>query len=125
MLRGSAVPYGYTLTVLATHSILAHSHGQPTVFDIGLFVAGALAGFATLGGLSRAGEREALELGEGVTITVGMANVVAIAIALAAAAGVSMLGGRIAWALGSYLATMLYLTVVSLEFAAVGSARRR
>ena len=40
VLRGSAVPYGYTLTVLAAHSILANRHGGPDVAEILVFVSG-------------------------------------------------------------------------------------
>ena len=60
VLRGSAVPYGYTLTVLASHSILANRHGGPDVLEILVFVVGAMLGFATLGLIAEARPRRAL-----------------------------------------------------------------
>lgn len=125
VLRGSAVPYGFTLTVLAAHSVLAHRHGQPDVYDIGLFVAGGLLGFGALGLLAWARGRPPLELDEARTIGVGMANVFAIGAAFGGVALVSLVGGRVAWVLGAFAAIVLYLAIAGLEFSIADRAARR
>jgi hypothetical protein len=48
-LRGTALPYGYTLTVWGSGMLLAHERGQPSVGEIFLFIIGAIAGFGVLG----------------------------------------------------------------------------
>ena len=115
VLRGSAVPYGYTLTVLAAHSIISHRHGAPDVFDIGLFVIGAMAAFATLGVLAEARPRRALKTGQVDMIHAGMFHVFAIGAAFGATTLVALIDGRIAWPLGAYVATVLYLAITSIE----------
>lgn len=125
VLRGSAVPYGYTLTVLASHSILARRHGQPDVYDIALFVAGALAGFATLAQLARLRAPGELEVTQTEMIGVGVANVIAIAVAFGGVALISLIDGKIAWVLGAYAATILYLSVATLEISVAERSTRR
>ncbi|HET6570000.1 MAG TPA: hypothetical protein VFG58_00720 [Solirubrobacterales bacterium] len=115
VLRGSAVPYGYTLTVLSSHSIVSHSHGPPSVFDILLFVVGAIAAFAMLGLLAERLAPEPLELGHADMIRAGVIHVVAIGLAFGAATLIALIPGVAAWPLASFAATTLYLFVASLE----------
>lgn len=116
VLRGSAVPYGYTLTVLSSHSIVSHSHGPPSVFDILLFVAGAIAAFAMLGLVAeRLAPPEPLELGHADLIRVGVIHIVAIGLAFGASALIALIPGIAAWPLAAFAATTLYLFVASLE----------
>ena len=49
VLRGSAVPYGYTVTVWTSGMMLTRERGLPSVGDIFLFMVGAVAGFGLLG----------------------------------------------------------------------------
>ncbi len=123
VLRGSAVPYGYTLTVLASHSILANRHGGPDVPEILFFVVGAMLGFASLALLSQARRgRPPLQPQRGDLIRAGMTHVFAIGAAFGAAVLIALIPGLIAWPLGAFAATVLYLTITSLEidFAARG-----
>jgi hypothetical protein len=116
VLRGSAVPYGYTLTVLASHSILANRHGGPDVAEILFFVVGAMLGFASLALLSQ--ERHGgppLEPERGDLIRAGMIHVFAIGAAFGATVLIALIPGLIAWLLGAFAATVLYLTITSLE----------
>lgn len=119
VLRGSAVPYGYTLTVLASHSILANRHGGPDELQIFLFVVGAILGFATLGmiaerrGLGRASPSPGP--GRIDLIHAGMIHVFAIGAAFGSAILIALIPGNIAWLLGAFAATVLYLTITSLE----------
>lgn len=115
VLRGSAVPYGYTLTVLASHSILSHSHGAPTILDILLFVIGAIAAFTALGLIARRLAPRPLSTGRGDLIRAGTIHVFAIGAAFLATVLIGLIPGAVAWALGSFAATSLYLAIASLE----------
>lgn len=115
VLRGSAVPYGYTLTVLAAHSIISHRHGAPDVWDIALFVIGAMLGFATLGVIAQRRPQRALKAGQVDMIHAGMFHVFAIGAAFGASTLIGLIDGRIAWALGAFAATVLYLAITSIE----------
>lgn len=116
VLRGSAVPYGYTLTVLASHSIVANRHGGPDVVEILVFVIGAMLGFATLAAIA---ERRKLgrtpDPKRGELIHAGMIHVFAIGAAFGAAVLLALIPGIAAWALAAFAATVLYLTITSLE----------
>ncbi len=115
VLRGSAVPYGYTLTVLSSHSILANRHGGPDVIEIMFFVIGAMLGFATLGLIAQRRPRRALKPDQGSMIHAGMSHVFAIGAAFGASALIALIPGLIAWALGAFAATVLYLLITSIE----------
>ena len=115
VLRGSAVPYGYTLTVLSSHSILSHSHGPPTIFDILLFVIGAIAAFTVLALISGRFSARPLPTSRGDMIRAGTVHVFAIGAAFGATVLIGLIPGVVAWLLGAFVATSLYLTLASLE----------
>jgi len=115
VVRGSAVPYGYTLTVLSSHSIISHSHGPPSTFDILLFVAGAIAAFAALALLSQRFAPRALPTSRGDLVKAGMIHVFAIGAAFGAAVLIGLISGVAAWPLAAFVATALYLSIASLE----------
>jgi hypothetical protein len=115
VLRGSAVPYGYTLTVLASHSILSQGHGAPDVGAILLFVVGAIAAFAALGMIARRLAPRPLAPQRGDLIRAGTVHVFAIGAAFGATVLIDLMPGSIAWLLGSFAATTLYLSIASLE----------
>ncbi len=115
VLRGSAVPYGYTLTVLSSHSILSHSHGAPTILDILLFVIGAVAAFLVLALVAQRAAPRPLPVGRGDLIRAGMMQVFAIGAAFGATVLIGLIPGIVAWLLGAFVATTLYLTIASLQ----------
>lgn len=115
VLRGSAVPYGYALTVWATHSVLTNEHGNPDVWEVALFIVGAVAAFALLGLIAERFAARTLQPARVDLIRAGTIHVVAIGIAFGAAALIALLPGAIAWALGSFAATALYLSIASVE----------
>lgn len=115
VLRGSAVPYGYTLTVLASHSILANEHGGPDVIEILVFVIGAMLGFATLGLVAESRPRRAMRARQEDMIHTGMFHVFAIGAAFGASALIALIPGLLAWGLGAFAATVLYLAITSIE----------
>ncbi len=115
VLRGSAVPYGYTLTVLSSHSIVSHSHGPPTVLDILLFVIGAIGAFVMLALASRRMAPRPLPTAPVDLIRAGMVHVFAIGAAFGASALIALIPGIAAWPLTAFTATALYLSIASLE----------
>ena len=115
VLRGSAVPYGYTLTVLSSHSILSHSHGTPTVLDILLFVIGAIAAFTFLALIADRFSPRPLPTSRGDMIRAGSVHVFAIGSAFGATVVIGLIPGIVAWLIGAFAATSLYLAIVSLE----------
>ena len=115
VVRGSAVPYGYTLTVLSSHSIISHSHGPPTTFDILLFVVGAIAAFAALALLSQRFAPRALPTRRGDLVKAGMIHVFAIGAAFGATVLIGLIPGVAAWPLAAFVGTALYLSIASLE----------
>lgn len=115
VLRGSAVPYGYTLTVLSSHSILSHSHGAPTVLDILLFVVGAIAAFTFLALISSRFSPRPLPTSRADMIRAGSVHVFAIGAAFGATVLIGLIPGVVAWLIGAFVATSLYLSIVSLE----------
>ncbi len=114
-MRGSAVPYGYTLTVLSSHSIVSHSHGPPTVFEILLFVGGAIAAFAALALLSQRFATRPLPTQRGDLVKAGMIHIFAIGAAFGATVLIGLIPGIAAWPLAAFAATALYLSIASLE----------
>jgi hypothetical protein len=117
VLRGSAVPYGYALTVWAAHGVLTNEHGNPDVWDVALFILGAVTAFALLGVVAERVSPRPLQPGRGDLIRAGAIHAVAIGIAFGAAAVISLIPGAVAWALGSFAATALYLSIASAEIA--------
>ncbi len=115
VLRGSAVPYGYTLTVLSSHSILSNGHGAPNVFDILLFVIGAIVAFSILALLSQRFSPRPLPTVRGDMIRAGTMQVFAIGAAFGATVLIDLIPGTVAWPLGAFTATALYLSIASLE----------
>lgn len=118
VLRGSAVPYGYTLTVLSTHAVLTDAHGDPRVPEVLLFVLGAIAAFSLLGALAERLSPQPPRTDSSEVIWAGAVHAVAIGVAIGSAALLAMVPGAIAWALGSFAATALYLSIASAEIVA-------
>lgn len=115
VLRGSAVPYGYALTVWATHGVLTNEHGNPDVWEVAIFILGAVAAFTMLGLIAERVSPRPLRPGQGDLIRAGAIHAVAVGIAFGAAALIALIPGAIAWALGSFAATALYLSIASAE----------
>lgn len=116
VVRRSAIPYGYTVTVWTSGAVLEHADRSPNVGDAFLFVAGAVAGFAVVGVLASV-EGHALEPRSGDLLRTGLLQALAVGLALGAAALVALLGGLVVWPLGSFAATLVYLAVAGIELA--------
>ena len=77
-LRGTALPYGYTLTVSTSGMMLAHQRGLPSVGEIFLFMTGAIIGFASLGLVVRLASSEPFEPSSGDLWLTGMIQLLAV-----------------------------------------------
>ncbi len=119
---GSAAPYGYTLTIWTSGAVVMQGRGLPTTADVALFVAGAIAGFITLGVLAFGGIRRHL------TSTPSRASLwsafhlgsVGVAGTAAGLAG-HYLEHAAAWPLAGFVATCLYLAVYALQALLAGA----
>jgi hypothetical protein len=113
--RASAAPYGYTVTVWTSGGALIHFHGQPTIGDLFLFVAGAVLAFAAVALVSRAFAQQSL--GEqSPPQLIGAFHVGSVGAALGAVIGLgSAISGDLAWMAGAFVATAVYLVTVALQ----------
>jgi hypothetical protein len=133
-LRAAVVPYGYTVTTWATGAYLVGQQGLPSAFEAFIFVCGAIIAFALLSVLSarRSGTGELLTT-EPIPIHpdsthpifVAGFHIVAIGVAFAAAALLDALTGNVAWFLGSFVVTLIYLALSSFEIAIAIELHRR
>ena len=125
VLRGAAVPYGYTLTVWTSGMMLTRERGVPTVGEVFLFMAGAVVAFVLLGSVVTLMRGVAFEPIPGNLRRVGMVQFLAVGIALGAATLVALIHSGIAWPLGAFVATATYLGVSTVELTLAKSGRRR
>ncbi len=113
----SAAPYGFTLSTWTTGAVLTHTQGIPNTLDALLFLAGAVLGFAVVGGIAFGGvtkrlEREAEEPRPLWTSL----HFPSVALALGAASLVAWaLRGEAAWIVGPFCATVAYLLALAAE----------
>jgi len=110
-LAGAAIPYGYTLVVWSTGSVVVNErHALPTVWDVVLFAAGAVTAYGLLRASARRGDvHRPAGIAEYGLIRGGVAHGCAIATAIAGAALVSHVAGTVSWVLAPFVATLAYL----------------
>jgi hypothetical protein len=124
-LRSSVIPYGYTVTIWASGSLLIHIRGTPNTLEAIMFVAGALLAFAVLASISSrltavvpthtVQERQLQPVTHPI-FTAGL-HITAVGLALGIASVVEHVTGNIAWIVGSFTATAIYLAAASAELA--------
>ena len=119
VVRGSALPYGYTLTIWTTGAVLERGHGTPAVGDIFLFLAGAIASFMLVAVGVRQLDHQPLADPGGELTRTGIVQVFAVGSSLGAAALVALISGPVVWPLAAFLATLVYLLVAAMELAVV------
>jgi hypothetical protein len=119
VLRSSAIPYGYTVTVWTSGMMLARHRGFPSTGQVFLFAVGAVAAFALLGSIVRLGHGIPFDPRHGVLRRTGMVQLVAVAGALGAVTLVALIHSGIDWPLGAFVATSTYLALATLELAVV------
>jgi hypothetical protein len=126
MVAASAAPYGYTVSIWSSGAVLMDHHGTPSVFDVFAFAIGALSGFALLGMLAHGSLAQGEPIGHGRDrVVAGMLHWFAVGAAVGAAALLAKIDGWVAWPLGSFAATTLYLLGASAQLALVAARNRR
>ena len=109
-LTSAAVPYGYTLVVWSTGSVVSARHRHPDVVDVALFAAGAAAAYGALRLVGRHGTASGpAGIGRYRIVRAGLVHVTAIALAMTAAALLSRVGGPAAWSAAPFASTFVYL----------------
>lgn len=123
VLRDAATPYGFTVALWLSSSLLSRAHGRPGVIEILLFATGALTGFAGVGEL--AGRLTGPEPAAGAWSLVQALHVGPV---LAVLAGIAMddlvLGGVAAWLVGGVIVAVGYFGGVSVESRYVAARHR-
>lgn len=115
VLRGSALPYGYTVTVWTSGAMLTRHEGLPSTGQVFLFMLGAIAGYSLLAAVVKLGRGVPSDPPEGALRRTGMLHFLAVGGALGAAALVSLIHNGLAWPLGAFVATATYLVLATLE----------
>ncbi|MDP9476300.1 MAG: hypothetical protein M3R38_11590 [Actinomycetota bacterium] len=125
--RNNASAYGFSVTITASFGLLTTALGTPTAPEIFAFAGGAVAAFALVElvvsrGFTRGLEDEpssVKELGSSISI-------LSVGVAIACAYGVGRLvGGFVAWPLGSFVATSGYLFLFGVELSLAHRIQRR
>lgn len=114
---GSAAPYGYTLTIFGVGSVAGYIVGTPHVFEVLLYVAGAVTGFLAVG--TFAFGRLTVSMGKPDTEPeeiLGYAHLLSAGSAIGACwAFLQVLSTNVAWLVVGFLATVIYLLVNSVQ----------
>jgi hypothetical protein len=124
VLRGSAIPYGYTVTVWTSGMMLTRQRGEPSVGEVFLFMVGAVSAFILLGAIVRIVRGAPYEVPAGGLRRTGMLQFIAISAALGSATLVSLIRSGVAWPLGAFVATCVYLLGTTAELLTITSRRR-
>ena len=123
----NASAYGFSVTITATMALLSSIRGAPTALQVIAFAGGAVAAFAVVElvvsrGFTRGMEDEpsdVKELGSSISVlSVGSA------IGCAYVAG-RLVGGFVAWPLGSFVATVAYLFLFGVELSLAHRLQRK
>lgn len=126
-LHGAGLPYGYAITVWSTGAALSAEHGTPSLVEIYLFAAGAVAAYAGLTVLTWATEGEAHHplTRSPRRVRAGPLHVGAIALSITSAALIAKLSSGVVWLIAPLVATLLYLAIPSVEVALVEGERTK
>lgn len=119
VLHGAGLPYGYTVTIWSTGGLLVWSQGSPDPASVFLFAAGAAAAYGLLKVITRnaSGDPRKQLTGDRHLLRAGAIHVVAIGLAIGAAALVALIDTVLAWALGTFAATLVYLSATAVDMA--------
>ncbi len=115
----SAGPYGFTLATWSAGAVLMSTHGIPGMLAILTFVGGAVLGFGFIGLLAFGGLEKHFDEDHGDTPLVwGSFHLLSVGFAIGAAALVGYLvEGFLAWPVGGFMYTAIYLLVAGFESA--------
>lgn len=119
-LRNNAGAYGYSVMITSCLATLSATKQSPQVHEIILFILGAVASFALVETIASRGFQRSLRSEEPTqVVALGSAlNFVAILVAIGATALVgTWVAAPVSWVVGSFVASVTYLMVTSIEMA--------
>lgn len=122
-LGASALPYGYALTLWGSGAMLIHYRGTPLPYEVLLFAAGAVAAYALLGWVGR--PRSSPQAPRGAAserVGAGVLHWIAVGVALGSVMLIGEIDSWVAWPLGSFVATGLFLVLASVELVFASAA---
>jgi hypothetical protein len=126
IVRASAAPYGYMLTIWSFTAVLVQFHGTPGAGDLLIFVAGAIAGFNLMGVVSLAVTANARPVAcSRDRVLAGLLDPVAVGAVVGAVSAISVIHGWLPWLVGLLAATVLYLLIASVQLALLAARRTR
>ena len=111
--------YGYSVTITASFGLLNVIEGSPSALEIFVFAGGAVLGVALVEAVASGGFRHRLEE-EPIRVRAlgGSISFFSVGLALLGVLLVGrVVGGFLAWPLGSFLATLVFLLTFALEIA--------
>ncbi len=115
----SGAPYGYTVTVWTSGALLIHAHGLPNVLQALMFMAGAVAGYALVSMIAFGGLGVRFKEQPRHSALWGNLHFLSIGFAIGASYLAShSIDNIVAWPATGFLATVVYLLVLGLEYAA-------
>jgi hypothetical protein len=121
----SAAPYGYTLTIWTSGAVLSHARGIPNTASALLFLLGAVAAYALVGGLAFGGFSEQLVPDPARAVVWGGLHFFSVGVAVIVVSLVAhLVTNTAAWPLGGFLATALYLFASASQLTFVHASRR-
>jgi hypothetical protein len=124
VVAASAVPYGYTLAIWGSGAVLLRSLGAPTAAEAFIFAAGAIAGFYLVSLLPRLvasvtpGPANPINRYED-RVLAGAFDWIAVGAALGAVSLLDGIHGWLAWLVGPFAATVIYLLIASAQLTVV------
>ncbi len=120
-LRNNSGAYGFSVMITSVLAVLTSLHRTPGVVHIFLFLFGAVVSFATIQVAATRGFRRSLAEQEQSKVVAlgGSLGIVSISVAVGAAALVGLvLPELLAWPVGSFVGSTLYLLLTALEMSA-------
>ncbi|MGA9371305.1 MAG: hypothetical protein WBV53_05610 [Solirubrobacterales bacterium] len=122
----NATAYGYSVAVTLSLAVLSATHGGPTVGQVFLFGAGAVAGVVVVEGAASGLFQRRLRGEPAQVVVIGSAlSLASVGLSIGAAALIGeTLDGGVAWPIGAFGATVVYLLVVGVEMALAERASR-
>jgi hypothetical protein len=118
VVAASAAPDGYTLTLWTAGAVTSHADGLPSAVDALLLLAGAVTGFAVVGGYAFGGINGVLAPGTRGEIRVwGGVHMPSVGSSILLVTLItSLVRGRLVWPLVGFAATAAYLLVIGVQF---------
>jgi hypothetical protein len=114
----SIAPYGYTLTIWTSGAVLTHARGIPTTVDALQFMLGGVGGFALVGIAAFGTHTARVQVEPQQPQLWAGFHVLSVGAAIGAATLIAhLVHDSGAWALGGFVATTIYLVVLTAQLA--------